>query len=99
VALACTSDGYADIDIDFNEFFNSDHTICVRLLSTSPQRIEFNSANKNIYVSNFLSGTVSVIYTSNNLIDTIYNARRNYFRIEAIVYNKICKKRSKRRVF
>jgi hypothetical protein len=36
VALACTWGGYADTDIDFSEFFNSDHTICVRFMMQYP---------------------------------------------------------------
>lgn len=32
MALACTWGGYADTDINFNEFFNSDHTVAVRFM-------------------------------------------------------------------
>jgi hypothetical protein len=36
MALTCTWGGYADTDLNFREFFNSDHTVCVRFMLQYP---------------------------------------------------------------
>jgi hypothetical protein len=36
MALTCTWGGYADTNLNFSEFFNSDHTVCVRFMLQYP---------------------------------------------------------------
>ncbi|MFZ0556323.1 MAG: hypothetical protein WBL68_17925 [Nitrososphaeraceae archaeon] len=47
----------------------ADSVIAVTPVGEFPQALEYNPFNNDIYVANVISNTISVIYSSNNMMD------------------------------